>query len=176
MNPIPVLSAALVLAGLLLAGCAAQAPLSSQEAPPDNLALRDVSANSAAYAGRKVHWGGNIERLENHAQETWLEIVERPLDSSGRPRETDLSGGRFIAKVAGFLDPVIYTRGRDISIAGSVDGDISRKIGEFDYRYVVVKAETEHLWPPLVPEPARYYDPFWYDPWYPFWPHHHRHF
>ena len=168
--------AGLVVISALASGCAGQAPPLLREPLPDNPALTRVSTDTGAYAGRKVRWGGSIEQLENHAQETWIEIVERPLDSNGRPQESDQSGGRFIAKVAGFLDPVIYTRGRDISITGSVDGDSSHKIGEFDYRYVVVKVETEHLWPPLMPAPARYYGPFWYDPWYPFWPRRHRYY
>jgi len=106
-----------VIIGVLAAGCAAQAPSFVREPLPDNPALTRVSADTAAHAGRKVRWGGSVEQLENQAQETWLEIVERPLDDNGRPRESDQSGGRFIAKVAGFLDPVIYTRGRDITRA-----------------------------------------------------------
>ncbi len=166
------------MTSVLLVGCATQAPAFLRDPLPDVPALASVSANPAAYVGRKVRWGGSIEQLDNQAQETWLEIVERPLDSNSRPRESDQSGGRFIAKVTGFLDPVIYTRGRDISITGSVDGEVSRKIGEFDYRYVVVKVDASHLWQPLAPAaPATYYDPFWYNPWYPYpyWPHRHRH-
>ena len=160
----------------LAVGCATQAPPFLRDPLPDVPALGSVRAEPTAYVGRKVRWGGSIEQLDNQAQETWLEIVERPLDSNGRPRESDHSGGRFIAKVTGFLDPVIYTSGRDISVSGSVDGEISRKIGEFDYRYIVVKVDASHLWPPLVPvAPAIYYDPFWYNPWYPYWPHRHRH-
>ncbi len=164
------------LISMLATGCATPAPQSAQEALPDSPTLAKVNTDIGSYAGRLVRWGGSIERLENHAQETWIEIVERPLDSQGRPRESDRSGGRFIAKVAGFLDPVIYTRGRDISVAGSVDGDITRKIGEFEYRYVLVKVDTEHLWAPSTPAPVMYYDPFWYDPWYPYWPRRYRHY
>lgn len=162
--------------GLLLAGCAAQAPPFVREVPPDNPVLARVSVDLSAYVGRRLRWGGSIEQLENHAQETWLEIVERPLDDSGQPRLSDQSGGRFIAKISGFLDPVIYTRGRDITVTGSVEGDSSRKIGDFDYRFVVVKVAAAHLWPLLIPAPAMYYDPFWYDPWYPYWPRRHRHY
>jgi len=165
-----------VMISVLAAGCAAQAPPFVREPMPDNPALMQVSADTGAYAGRKVRWGGSIEQLENQAQETWLEIVERPLDDNGRPRESDQSGGRFIVKIPGFLDPVIYARGRDITVTGSIDGDSRRKIGDFDYRYVVVNAASAHLWPPLIPAPAMYYDPFWYDPWYPYWPRRHRHY
>ena len=168
--------AGFLIISALTSSCATQSPPWMRDPPPGNPALEQVSSDTATYAGRKLLWGGSIEQLENHAQETWIEIVERPLDSSGRPRQSDYSGGRFIAKVAGFLDPVIYTRGRDISVTGSVDGDSSRKIGEFDYRYIMVKVETEHLWPVLLPAPPRYYDPFWYDPWYPLGSHRHLHY
>ena len=165
--------AALAMLSILATGCAG--PASRPETGADSLALTQVSANPGTYAGRQVHWGGSIERLENHAQETWLEIVERPLSGNGPPRESDQSGGRFIAKVAGFLDPVIYTRGRSVTITGTVEGDSSRKIGDFDYRYVTVSAASARLWQPRAPVPVRYYDPFWSDPWFPYWPRHHHH-
>jgi len=160
----------LLAISLFIGGCAAQAPAFVREAVPNSPALTQVIAETAAHSGRKVRWGGNIEQSENLAQEAWLEIVERPLDSSGRPRDSDQSGGRFIAKVAGFFDPVIYARGRDITVTGVVDGDASRKIGGFDYRYIVVKVEAVYLWSPLIPITTMYYDPLWDDPWYPFWP------
>jgi len=160
----------LLAISLLFVGCAAQAPPFVREPLPNNPALTQVIGEIAAHNGRKVRWGGSVERSENLAQETWLEIVERPLDSAGRPRDSDQSGGRFIAKVSGFIDPVIYARGRDITVTGVVDGDTTRKIGGFDYRYVVVKVESVYLWSPLIPVTTMYYDPFWDDPWYPFWP------
>lgn len=163
-----------VILGVLAAGCAG--PRTQPDPVPDDLALAQVSTASGTYAGREVQWGGSIEKLENHAQETWLEIVERPLSDNGRPRESDQSDGRFIAKVAGFLDPVVYTRGRSVTVTGSVEGDISRSIGGYNYRYVTVKATSARLWAPRAPAPVRhyYYDPFWSDP-FPYWPLRHRH-
>ena len=168
-NPLAILATLSVLA----AGCVGPAPLPDPASAP--VALTQVSVAPGTYVGRRVQWGGSIERLENHAQETWLEIVERPLNDHGRPRDSDQSGGRFIAKVTGFLDPVIYTRGRDVTITGTVDGESSRKIGEFDYRYVTVNAASARLWTPRTYVPVRYYDPFWYDPWFPYWPRQHHH-
>lgn len=165
--------ALLAMLSVLAVGCTGQTP--RPDVTPVRLALTHVSADPGTYAGREVQWGGSIERLENHAQETWLEIVERPLNDDGRPRESDQSGGRFIAKVPGFLDPVIYTRGRSVTITGTVEGDTTRKIGDFDYRYVTVNVVNTRLWQPRAPVPVRYYDPFWYDPWFLYWPRHHHH-
>ena len=47
-----------------------------------------------------VRWGGAIASVENRRDETWIEIVERPLN-------TDKSAGRFLARVDGFLDPAV---------------------------------------------------------------------
>jgi outer membrane lipoprotein len=157
----------------LAAGCAAQGPPFLREPMPENPPLAQVSGNVDAYVGRAVRWGGVVVRLDNRAQESWLEIVERPLEDSGRPRASDQSGGRFYAMMPGFLDPMIYTQGREVTVLGVVSGANSGKIGEYDYRYLVVKVNAVHLWEVLKPYRPVYYDPF-YDPWYPLWPWWHR--
>lgn len=156
---------------LLAASCATPRPPFLREPLPDNPSLTQVNADANAYAGRKTRWGGAIVRVENRAQETWIEIVERPLDAQGQPSLADQSGGRFIARVATFLDPLIYTQGRDITVTGILDGTHSGNIGDYEYRYPIVKTDTVFLWPkdrPLRAPPPP--DPYWYDPWYPYWP------
>ncbi len=156
--------------GLLLAGCAHPGPAFLREPMANNPALTQVIANATAFAGQRVRWGGSIVQVENRADGTSIEIVERPLDGSGRPSGAGASAGRFIAKAGGFFDPLIYTQGRDVTVTGVVEGEDARKIGDFDYRYVVVKSDNLYLWEPIVPAPPpMYYDPWYYDPWYP-WP------
>ena len=43
--------------------------------------------------------------------------------------------GRFIACKAGFYDPAIFLKNRELTVLGRIDGYESRKIGEYDYRH-----------------------------------------
>ena len=58
-----------------------------------------------------MRWGGTIASVNNRDDDTTeLQIVSRPLDRRGRPRHVDVSEGRFVAEVDGFLDPEIVRR------------------------------------------------------------------
>lgn len=119
-------------------------------------------------AGVKVRWGGTIASVRNGKVRTWIEIVEQPLSGNGRPRRTDRSEGRFLARFNGFLDPAIYTAGRKITVVGDVTHAVTGTIGAYSYKFPVVKVTSFHLWRPL---PKRRYvanpNPFWVSPWYP---------
>ncbi|MDN5869238.1 MAG: Slp family lipoprotein [Nitrococcus sp.] len=167
------------LAGMVvLSGCAT-APVPIPAPPVTNPPLARVHANPSDYRGLTVRWGGTIIKVENQEQETVLLIMGRPLDDEGRPLVDAASPGRFMAKINGFLDPVLYSPGRLMTVAGTIVGSESRKIGSYSYRYPVVAAEDYYLWPKL-PQSVRYnpcYNPFWYGapfyPWYGFrcaWP------
>lgn len=154
---------------LLLVGCATRPPDPILDAPTTDLSLGEVAASVSAYVGQRVRWGGKIAGVENRVKETWLDIVARPLDSNGRPHANDQSLGRFLARVDGFLDPAVYAKGRALTVAGTIEGTLTRAIGDYPYTYVIVKADATRLWEPME-RPLYYRDPF-YDPFYdPFWP------
>ena len=161
----------MVVALVWLAGCASTLPKDITEAPPGNPSVAAVRADPQRFVGAQVRWGGTIAAVENRQHETWIEVVDRPLYSGGRPQSGDSSYGRFLARVAGFLDPAIYAKGRQITVAGTVEGSVTRPIGQYTYRFPVVAVRTHLLWEPL-PERREYYDPFWppyYDPWWPYY-------
>lgn len=155
---------------LLAASCATPGPAFLHEPFPDNPTVAQVNADATPYAGRKVRWGGTIFKVENREQETWIEIVERPLDPQSRPRHSDQSEGRFIARVTRFLEPTIYTQGREITVVGVIDGVNTGKVGEYAYRYPIVNSDAVHLWAQEVRARPLTPGPYWYDPWYPYWP------
>ncbi len=161
-----------LFAAALLTGCATYLPEAIRKAPPKDIAVSEVRRNIDLYKGQFVRWGGTIASVENRKGETWLEIVARELDGDGRPRETDVSQGRFLARITGFLDPAVYAPGREMTVAGTIEGHLTRKIGEYVYTYPVVNVELSHLWPVRVryPRDYYYYDPFWPYPWYPWSP------
>ena len=153
---------------LTLAGCASDIPRPIRESPAENIAVTEALKDPQQHRAAAVRWGGAIASIENRRDETWIEIVERPLDADGQPRDTDQSAGRFLARVQGFLDPAIFAPKRRGTGAGVLDGNSTRTIGEHPYTYPVVRAEHVYLWP-VPPKTGRpyYYPPYWYDPWYP---------
>jgi outer membrane lipoprotein len=168
---------AVVMLVALLGGCAGGVPAPIAGAPPGDPPLAAVRAAPQQYAGAEVRWGGQIVGVRNETEATQIEVVERRLDADGRPRAEDRSAGRFLARVAGFLDPAIYAAGRELTVRGQLAGTVERAIDEFRYTYPLVQAEHVQLWPERPPPlPAYpYYDPFWYDPWYPWgWPYYPR--
>jgi len=160
-----------------LFGCAAQVPVPVSKVPVSNVSVAEVRADATLFTGTEVRWGGTISRVENKATETWVEIVSRQLRASGQPREAGGSSGRFIAIFQGFFDPVVYKKGLQLTVLGSINGQTTRTIGEHDYTFPVVSVTASYLWP-VEPEPGSYDypPPFWYyDPW-PFYPWSHRHY
>jgi outer membrane lipoprotein len=158
-----------LLLSLALAGCASDIPRPIREAPAEIIPLTQALQNPEQYRAAAVRWGGAIATVENRRDATWIEVVERPLGADGQPRDTDRSAGRFLARVDGFLDPTIFAPKRQVTVAGSLDGNSTRTIGEHLYTYPVVHVENIHLWPLLARVPPYYYHPpyYWYGPWYP---------
>lgn len=124
-----------------------------------------------AQVGSRVRWGGSIIATNPESHQTCIEILGKTLESSTRPISADESQGRFIACKSGFQDPELFKAGRDITIIGTVDRLEIRTIGEYEYRYPVINADTVYLWPERQEYRDRgypYYPYYWYRP-YPFW-------
>lgn len=161
----PLTLAALLLSTLLLGGCFK---------PPTPLAgtfpqISVAEAQRAALSGQRVRWGGMIVGTTPEKEETCFEILARPLNSEARPRRTDESEGRFIACVPGFYDPAVYSKGRELTVVGTLEQPEVRKIGEHEYQYPKVAAETVYLWPRRKESPVYYY-PAWSDWYWGPWP------
>ncbi len=159
------LTAVALLIGL--AGCASTVPkpIATEIDPP--IQLTEAQNAPDAYRGRRVRWGGNIAQVSNLADATRVEIVARNLGESGRPSRADVTLGRFVAVIPGFLDPSVYAKDRQLTVVGTLDGVEVGKIGEYPYRYPVVRVETHYLWAPLRETDWRDRPPLgWYDPWY----------
>lgn len=158
----------------VLAGCAtAPKPLQGEFSP-----ISPDQARSETGVGEQVRWGGKIVSVQPMERETCLEILSSELNRSARPVEADTAHqGRFIACKPGFLDPAAFESGREVTVVGSIDRVETRKIGEYDYRYPMLDAETVYLWPERknyarYAHRPYYYDPFFYGPFY--WPYPYR--
>jgi outer membrane lipoprotein len=155
---------------LLFAGCASPVPEPIRQAPEGQPQPDEVRADAGRFQGATVRWGGVIASVNNRAQDTLIEVVSRPLSRGGRPQLTDVTQGRFLARVPGFLDPAVYAPGREITVTGAVAGVESRAVGDYPYPYVRVDATMHYLWAAREPVRDPYYSPWWYDPWYPYHP------
>ena len=129
----------------LLAGCTtvATVPQGSQTGVSQ---VSDVSEQPELHQDAEVTWGGTVVSVENRSDETWIEIIERPLRKDGLPDIRENSHGRFLAVVPGFLDPLDYSNGRAITVTGAIDGKETRKISAADYTYPVVAVADHRLW------------------------------
>ncbi len=131
-----------------LAGCGGPFSESTVEAAKDQPSFGALRQDPAAYKNRLVIFGGKIAQIQNQKNATVLEIVQRPLGGDERPSSTNQSGGRFLAVTPKFLDPSIYKRGREVTVAGRVSGIQPGTIGKRSYSYPVVSISQIHLWQP----------------------------
>ncbi len=163
-------AALLLVAVAWLAGCVS-VPEPLRSGPQQSPDPAQVRAAPEQYAGMGVRWGGVIVAVENGAAQSEVEVVARPLSGSARPLLTDATAGRFLARISGFIDPVDYAAGREITVVGVVEGVEQRDIGAYRYSYPRVKVTSHHLWPVRLPpvQDPYFYSPFYY-PWYPYGP------
>jgi outer membrane lipoprotein len=159
-----------LLSLILLSGCASKVPKVISTPVAGDIRVDEVQQDQHQFTHAKVRWGGDIVSVENLSQETRIEILSRPLDDEGRPRDERRSIGRFIARIEGYLEPEEYPRNRQITITGKLLEVVKRPVGEYPYPYPVVEVDAYYLWPEqkVISHPY-YYDPF-YDPfYYPYW-------
>jgi outer membrane lipoprotein len=149
-----------------IGGCATvPAPLAG-----DNFSAVTPRQAVAQNAGaQRVRWGGEILKVSPRTDATCFEILSRELNADARPNRRDHSEGRFIACKQGFFDPAVYTKGRDVTVVGALDGNEHHKVGEFDYTFAKVAADEIYMWPRRAEFESGYYDPFWSPGCDPFW-------
>lgn len=151
------------LAGALMlhmAGCATPSPFATAlriQADPE-LTPERVVADYPKIRGRAVLWGGRILESRNLADRTEITVLAFPIDSSGAPQtEDDVVIGRFVAVQSGYLETLLYTPGREITVYGQVRETHDAVLGENRYQIPVVTVMQIHLWP----QPQPWQQPWW---------------
>ncbi len=174
------------MTALLLGACS---PVLSRELMRQG--TRDVAFNQlretpADYKGRLFILGGVISDIRLSDQGSQIEALYVPVDSRGYLKEGDHGQGRFLAiypRSKGLLDPVVFKKGREITLAGEFVEIRKGKIDEMEYAFPVFEIKQIYLWqeeqyyayPPYYYYPYYYSAPFLYDPWgrpypNPYWP------
>ena len=132
------------------------------------LALQVVLKDLDAYKGKTVLWSGVIINSVNLKEGTMIEVLQKPADMQGKPKDVDASEGRFLALYTGYLDVAIYNGGRKVTVVGEVQGKKIQRLGEIDYTYPLISAKEIHLWPVEKEDRVYYPCPYWHYP-YPYW-------
>ena len=159
-----------LLTFIMLSGCAV-VPESIQVADDNQLIdYPQVSANPDGNIDKTARWGGVIANVQNLPDATMLEMVYYPLRAYGRPNTNEESVGRFRVYVDGFLDPMVYEKGRSITFTGQVLGSEEGSVGEHVYRFPSLKAQGYYLWRNVHRVEVTGVH-FW--PYYPFYNFHH---
>lgn len=116
---------------------------------PDGVQLisyENAASSTEQAIGQKARWGGVIAKIENKSEKTMLELVYYPLASYGRPLAGDESIGRFRVYVNGFMDPMVYQKGRTMTFTGDFSGLEDGLVGEHQYVFPTLNASGYYLW------------------------------
>jgi outer membrane lipoprotein len=139
----------------LISACS-NLPPAIEDPPAFDLGYLQATANINGFKNAPVRWGGTIVEVENEPSFSAIQILVYPLGSYGHPDTDEPNQGRFILKSVDFLDPAVYTKNTAITVAGTLDGDTERKIGNKTLRLPVVVAKQVHLWQETAYYPSYY--------------------
>lgn len=169
---------ALATIGLMtmaLMGCAHTISESIRQQADISMPYEELWKAPQRFKNRTVILGGDIFQTYNVKDGTLIEVIEKPLNRYEKPRVSDVTRGRFMARCEQYLDPAIYRKGRPITVAGRVLGEHIGKVGEAEYVYPLICCLEFHLWPEpeptfrYAPYPWWYWEPWYWRPYYPYW-------
>ena len=133
---------------LLVGGCAPRFSQAALDHVDHTITFKELRSDPDRYKGKWVMLAGVIVNTKNTKEGSFIEVLQRPMDHSGQPLDTDDTEGRFIISSVQFLDAAVYHGGRLISVIGEVMGLKVQPLGEIEYRYPVVEARELQLWEP----------------------------
>jgi outer membrane lipoprotein len=135
------------LATLLgLAGCATTGSDCTPQVGNPTLTPAQVSA-TGAHSGALQRWGGTLVATRNLPDSTELEVISYPLNRCGKPRVGEAPTGRFLVHSRGFLEPMDYQPGRQVTATGLIADTREGQVGDAPYRFPVLNDGKVRLWP-----------------------------
>lgn len=150
---------------------------------------RHLLETPEVFKDRLFIFGGVIVDTKLMEAGSQLEGLFVPVDRYGYLDDQAQYQGRFLAlypRSKGMLDPLIYKKGREVTIAADFQEVRKGKIDEMEVTYPVFVIRQVYLWEEYRTYPAAYYwpgyyypypyyTPYMYDPWWPhrpgpYWP------
>ena len=153
---------------LLLSACS-HLPPAIENPPLYDLSYSEATRNIAQYKDAPVRWGGVVIDVENEQNFSLVQVLYYPLNSYGRPRLDNPNEGRFLIKSPQFLDPAVYTKDTEITVAGTLKGDVERKVGNKTLRLPLISSKVIYQWPAYVPGNYYGYGPYGFGYGYPYY-------
>ncbi|HXE96679.1 MAG TPA: Slp family lipoprotein [Dongiaceae bacterium] len=148
----------LAATALCLAGCAPVISNQSLRSVDRGLSFAELRQDPDRHMGRHLLLAGGIAEVRNTNEGGELELVQFAADENGKITDTASSGGRFIARSSGFLDPAVYRSGLLVTLVGEVQGKKTMLLGDVVYTYPVLAIREIHLWQPEeLPGPPKFH-------------------
>lgn len=148
---------------LLVSGCATYPEV--VRVSDESMLVTYTAATQGKVQQGTARWSGVIAKVQNNASNTRLEIVYFPDSAGGRPQVSDQTPGRFVAYVKGFVDPLVYAAGKQITVLGALAPAEAGKVEQFEYVFPVIQDAAVYLWPKrqerVEVETFPMWDPFW---------------
>jgi len=110
------------------------------------ISFESIINGSKTGQGEKARWGGEIVSVDNKKEYSEIEILQYPSNQYGKPRTSRDSAGRFKVQVSGFIDPLVFEKGRLITFLGELGVPAEGIIGEQAYIYPVLIANGYYMW------------------------------
>ena len=169
----------IIFSMLILSSCAPVLRQDIMQTAIREFSLSDIKNNPDSYRGKIFVFGGSIVQTKVTEKGSQIEALFIPVDSRGYLKDVE-PDGRFLAilpKERGILDPLIYRKGRFITVAGEFTGIRQGKIDEMEYGYPAFEIVDIYLWKESSLYYPDYYYPYgypypywyWYDPWWRPW-------
>lgn len=146
----------ILLCLIALSGCSHVISSVNLEKADTSVSIAYLMKDPEKYKGKIIIIGGNIISVLNRSDGTWIEVLQKDLDSWGKPAENDKTLGRFIVFHEGYLDSAIYARGRLLTLAGEVMGAKKLPLGETEYNYPLIKSMELHVMDHRRSPPVRF--------------------
>ncbi len=131
---------------VLLAGCTPGLSGEARSRVTYSGAFSYIQQDPSAHVGETVLLGGKILDIRTSEERTEIMVLQMPLDHWNSPIDEDRSEGRFLVFMERFLDPVIYNKGKLMSLVGVVRGSEIRAIGHYEYTFPTIDALEIRLW------------------------------
>jgi outer membrane lipoprotein len=141
----------MILAALLcvlLSGCTSVLSNQIVQEADGKIAFPDLLKQPDRFRGAVVILGGQIIETVARENETWVQVLQLPLKDRQQPDHTAASQGRFLVVYPRFADPLIYEKGRKITVGGVVEGGRVITIGGRPYTVPSVLERETYLWRP----------------------------